>query len=34
MIEKYGIKGNPVDLRQGLDKVNEGLDELKVRLAA
>ncbi|ORX35746.1 chaperonin 10-like protein [Kockovaella imperatae] len=28
-IEKHDIKGNPVDLRQGLENINQGLDEMK-----
>lgn len=32
IISKYGIKGNPVDLRQGFEAILPGLQELKVRL--
>ena len=32
LITKYGIKGNPVEVRQGLDSVLPGLAELKVSI--
>jgi hypothetical protein len=32
LITEYGIKPNPVDLRQGLDNVQAGLAELQASL--
>jgi hypothetical protein len=30
LVSKYGIRGNPVDLRAGLDQIPVGLGELRV----